>query len=281
MVAFGTTSVSDVTQQPIRFLLSDMDGTLLLPDHTLSQRTIEAVRALREAGVLFSLATGRPPKAMLQQIEALGVDLPTAAFNGGTIVNPDGSVLVAHYLSATVALTALTLFADQPDIEVWVFSGGDWLLKDPYGPMVPREQHGLGYPPVVVETFEPCLARIDKIVAASNNAELLIELEAQLLPMVEGQAQVSRSQPVYLDVTAMKANKGEALATLAEFLGVPLERTAALGDGGNDPAMFHRAGLSIVMGQAEEAVKRQADVVTGANTEDGAAQAIEQYILKR
>lgn len=279
MVAFGTMSVSDVAQQSIRFLLSDMDGTLLLPDHSLSQRTIEAVRALREAGVLFSLATGRPPKAMLQQIEALGVDLPTAAFNGGTIVNPDGSLLVAHYLPATAALTALTLFADQPDIEVWVFSGGDWLLKDPYGPMVPREQHGLGYPPVVVESFEPYLARIDKIVAASNNAELLIELEAQLLPKVEDQAQVSRSQPIYLDVTAMLANKGEALATLAEFLGVPLAQTAAMGDGGNDPAMFHRAGLSIAMGQAEEAVKRQADVVTGANTEDGAAQAIEKYIL--
>ncbi|MNF77188.1 Sugar phosphatase YidA [compost metagenome] len=178
-------------------------------------------------------------------------------------------------------MTTLTLFADLPDIEVWVFSGGDWLAKDPSGPMVPREQHGLGYPPVMVESFEPYLEQIDKIVAASHNTELLIGLEAQLLTKVEGQAQVSRSQPVYLDVTAMKANKGEALAALAEFLGVPLEQTAALGDGGNDPAMFHRAGLSIAMGQAEEAVQRQAHVVTGSNTDDGAAQAIERYILPR
>ncbi|MCU0121915.1 HAD family hydrolase [Pseudomonas sp. B2M1-30] len=273
--------MSEPTQQPIRFLLSDMDGTLLLPDHSLSQRTIEAARSLREAGVLFSLATGRPPKAMLQQIEALGVDLPTAAFNGGTLVKPDGSLLVAHYLPATAALTALALFADQAEVEIWVFSGGDWLLKDPHGPMVPREQQGLGYPPVVVESFEPYLERIDKIVATSNNTQLLIELEAQLLPKVEGLAQVSRSQPVYLDVTAVEANKGTALATLAEYLGVPLEQTAAMGDGGNDPAMFHCAGLSIAMGQAEDAVKRQADVVTGANTEDGAAQAIEKYILAR
>ncbi|MGE8189717.1 HAD family hydrolase [Pseudomonas sp. NPDC086278] len=273
--------MSDAARHPIRFLLSDMDGTLLLPDHSLSQRTIDAVRALREAGVLFSLATGRPPKAMLQQIEALGVDVPTAAFNGGTITKPDGSLLVAHYLPATAALTALALFADQPGVEVWVFSSGDWLLKDPHGPMVPREQHGLGYPPVVVESFEPYLTRIDKIVATSNNTQLLIELEARLLPMVEGQAQVSRSQPVYLDVTAMQANKGVALATLAAFLGVPMEQTAAMGDGGNDPAMFHCAGLSIAMGQAEDAVKRQADIVTGPNTEDGAAQAIERYILPR
>jgi hydroxymethylpyrimidine pyrophosphatase-like HAD family hydrolase len=45
--------------------------------------------------------------------------------------------------------------------------------------------------------------------------------------------------------------------------------------------MFHRAGLSIAMGQAEEAIKRQADVITAANTEDGAALAIERYILPR
>ncbi|WP_350615565.1 Cof-type HAD-IIB family hydrolase [Pseudomonas sp. HY7a-MNA-CIBAN-0227] len=271
--------MSDAAIHPIRFVLSDMDGTLLLPDHSLSQRTIDSVRALREAGVFFSLATGRPPKAMLQQIEALGVDVPTAGFNGGTLVNPDGSILIAHWLPADAALIALALFCDQPDVETWVFADGDWMLRDPAGPMVPREQHGLGYAPVVVESFEPFLDRIDKIVAASTNTQLLIELEAQLQPKVEGLAQVSRSQPVYLDVTAMKANKGEALATLAAHLGVPLEQTAAIGDGGNDPAMFHVAGLSIAMGQAEEAVKRQANVVTGSNIEDGAAEAIERFIL--
>ncbi|PTT87465.1 Cof-type HAD-IIB family hydrolase, partial [Pseudomonas sp. HMWF005] len=179
------------------------------------------------------------------------------------------------------ALIALATFADQPDVEIWVFSGGDWLLKDPHGPMVPREQHGLGYPPVVVESFEPYLERIDKIVATSHNTDLLIELEARLQEKVNGMAQVSRSQPVYLDVTALEANKGSALATIAAHLGIALEHTAAIGDGGNDPAMFQCAGLSIAMGQAEEAVKRQADVITGPNTEDGVAQAIERYILPR
>ncbi|MGN8342849.1 HAD family hydrolase [Pseudomonas sp. SMV71] len=273
--------MSELVTQPIRFLLSDMDGTLLLPDHSLTQRTIEAVRALREAGVFFSLATGRPPRAMRQQIEALGVDLPTAAFNGGTLVHPDGSFLAVHYLPPEAALTTLALYADQPGIEVWVFADGDWLVLDANGPMVPVETRGLGYAPVQVESFEPYLERIDKIVATSADTQLLVELEARLHPLLEGQAQVSRSQPIYLDVTAMKANKGEALATLAAFLNVPLAQTAAMGDGGNDPAMFHRAGLSIAMGQAPEAIKRQADVITAANTEDGAALAIERYILPR
>jgi Cof subfamily protein (haloacid dehalogenase superfamily) len=271
--------MSDSAIHPIRFILSDVDGTLLHPDHSLGQRTADAVRALREAGVLFSLASGRPPRAMRHLIETFDIDIPLAAFNGGTLFNPDGSILVAHYLPADAALVTLALFSAEPDVEVWVFADGDWLRRDAPGPMEPREAHGLGYGPRVVESFEPFLDRVDKIVAASNNAQLLVQLEAQLQPRVHGLAQVSRSQPVYLDVTAMLANKGEALKTLAAHLGVALEQTVAIGDGGNDPAMFEVAGLSIAMGQAEEAVKRRANVVTGSNIEEGAAEAFERFIL--
>ena len=111
--------MSDTAKHPIRFVLSDMDGTLLRPDHTPTQRTLSTVRALREAGVLFSLASGRPPKAMMHMVEAFGIDVPVAGFNGGTLVNPDGSVLVAHRLPAEAALVALALFSGEPDVEVW------------------------------------------------------------------------------------------------------------------------------------------------------------------
>ncbi|QXI26786.1 HAD family hydrolase [Pseudomonas vanderleydeniana] len=271
--------MSGSVQYPIRLLLSDMDGTLLLPDHSLSPRIVEAVHVLKASGVFFSLATGRPPRAMREMIEALGVDLPVAAFNGGTLMHPDGRYLVTHYVPREAAICTLELLARHEEVEIWVFADNEWLLRNPHGKMVPREQHALGYPPKVVESFEPYLDRIDKIVGASGDAQLLIELETVLQPLVADQALASRSQPAYLDITAMKANKGEALVTLARFLDVPLAQTAAIGDGGNDPAMFHRAGLAIAMGQAEEVVKRQADVVTGSNTEDGAAQAIEQWIL--
>ncbi|MFK3789321.1 Cof-type HAD-IIB family hydrolase [Pseudomonas piscis] len=266
---------------PIDFVLSDMDGTLLRPDHSLSPRTIAAVRALHDAGIGFSLASGRPPRAMRQQLEELGVELPSAGFNGGSIVHPDGRYLARHHVPVAAVVAALLLFAPYPQVETWVFADNQWLVRDPDGPLLPLEQQALGYAPQVVDSFEEYLHCVDKVVAASSDARLLMELEARLQQQTAGQAQVSRSQPRFLDVTAVQADKGQALATLAEYLGVPLARTAALGDGGNDPAMFQRAGLSIAMGQAEEQVKRLADLVTGTNLEDGAAQAIECYILLR
>ncbi|MFK3795893.1 HAD family hydrolase [Pseudomonas sp. NPDC088444] len=272
--------MSEASQPLIRFMLSDIDGTLLRPDHSLSQANIEAVRRLREAGIHFSVASSRPPRAMRQQIEALGIDLPTVGFNGANIVNPDGSLLRAHRIDAAAARTSLELFAAE-EVSVWVFADDQWLLLDPQGDYVEHERHTLGYDFVQVTHFDEYIERIDKIVAASKNFELLKRLESRLNPLIADTARAARSQSYYLDVTALDANKGSALATIAEALGVPLAQTAAIGDAGNDVAMFLRAGLSIAMGQAETAVKTKAHYVTGSNLEDGLATAIGRYILPR
>ncbi|GFM81279.1 hypothetical protein PSCICO_38720 [Pseudomonas cichorii] len=268
-------------EQPlIRFMMSDIDGTLLLPDHSLSPVTVDAVKRLRDAGVHFTLASSRPPRAMRQIIEALGVELPTVAFNGGAITHPDGSLLAAYRIDRDAARTCLELFAAQ-EVAVWVFADDQWLLLDLDGAYVDHERHALGYEPLLVDSFEPYLDRIDKIVASSTDFGLLEVLENRLNPLIEGKALAARSQSYYLDITAVAANKGEALATLAEYLGVELEHTAAIGDGGNDVAMFQRAGLSIAMGQADASVQARADEVTASNLQDGVAQAIDRYILPR
>ncbi|SHM66750.1 hypothetical protein SAMN05216593_102259 [Pseudomonas asturiensis] len=265
-------------KSPVRFLLSDIDGTLLRPDHSLSQATIDAVHSLQKAGVHFTLASSRPPRAMRQVIEALGVELPTVSFNGGTITHHDGSVLAAHRIDPAAVRTCLDLFATQK-VAVWVFADDEWLLLDPQGDYVDHERHALGYEPVLVDSFESYLDRVDKIVAASKDFELLKGLESRLVPMLEGRALAARSQLYYLDVTALEANKGSALVALARYLNVDLAETAAIGDGGNDVAMFHKAGLSIAMGQGEASVRSQADHVTDSNVQDGVATAIRRYIL--
>jgi len=264
----------------IQLVLSDMDGTLLMPDHSLSPAVIEAVAQLREAGVKFTLASSRPPRAMRQQIEALGIDLPTAAFNGGVLINADGSELQSHWVDREAVDICLALFAEHA-LDVWVFADDQWLARDRKAEYFPKELHALGYEPLIVEDFTPYLDRVHKMVATSGNFQLLVDLEQQLQAPLHGKAIAARSQRYYLDITAVLANKGEALATLAERLGIELANTAVLGDGGNDVAMFKRAGFSVAMGQGEQVVREQADAVTASNAEDGVAQAIHQLILPR
>ena len=272
--------MSESSQPLIHFMLSDIDGTLLRPDHSLSQANVDAVAELRKAGIQFSVASSRPPRAMRDQIKALGIDLPTVAFNGANIINPDGTLLKAHRIAPDAARTTLALFAAE-GLSAWVFADDQWFLLDPDGDYVEHERTTLGYEFVQVEHFEPYIDRIDKIVAASKDFDLLKRLEAKLNPLIEGAALAARSQTYYLDVTALDANKGTALQTLAEVLGVSLAHTAAIGDAGNDVAMFKRAGVSIAMGQAESDVQQHATHVTGSNSEDGLATAVERYILPR
>ncbi|WNW10419.1 HAD family hydrolase [Pseudomonas sp. DTU_2021_1001937_2_SI_NGA_ILE_001] len=267
-------------QRPIRLLLSDLDGTLLQPDHQLSPATIDAVRRLREAGVAFSVASSRPPRAMRHVVETLGIDLPYAGFNGGSLVNPDGSLLQAHPIDPQAARLCLDEFAAR-NLDVWVFADDQWLLLDEQGEYVEHERSALGYGPLPVDSFEPYLSRIDKIVASSADFDLLKRLEGDLSARLQGRALAARSQDYYLDITAVQANKGAALQTLAEHLGIGLQQTAAIGDGHNDLAMFQVAGLSIAMGQAREDVRARADQVTGSNVEEGVVQAIERYLLPR
>lgn len=264
----------------IRLLLSDMDGTLLQPDHSLSPATVAAIGRLREAGIAFTLASSRPPRAMREVIGQLQLDLPTAAFNGGTLVNPDGSVLAAHHIDPKAVRLCLEAFAGH-DVAVWVFADGQWLLRDLDGDYVGHERSALGYEPVQVDSFTPYLERVDKIVASSRDFAGLKALESQMAAQLDGLALAARSQDYYLDITALQANKGEALRALAEHLGLELAQTAAIGDGHNDVAMFNVAGLSIAMGQARPEVRSQADRVTGSNKEEGVVQAIDNYLLPR
>lgn len=267
--------------EPIHLMLSDMDGTLLKPDHSISQPVRGAVEALRAAGGHFTLASSRPPRAMRGQVQALGVtDVPTAAFNGGTLVNPDGSYLLQHFIEPAAARRALALFGEHP-VSVWLFADDQWLVTELAADYLEKEHTTLGYGPAQVPSFEPYLGRADKIVATSADFALLERLEAQAQQVLRGQALAARSQAYYLDVTALAANKGDALASLAEHLGIALANTAAIGDGPNDVAMFRRAGLSIAMGQATDAVKAQANEVTASNVEDGVAEAINRFVLPR
>ncbi len=272
--------MSEASNDLIRLVLSDMDGTLLLPDHTVGDRVLAAIAQLRDAGIAFTLASARPPRAMLAIVKQLGIDVPFAAFNGGTLANPDGSVVARHCVDRRAVDTSLALFARHP-VAVWLFADDEWLLTNPDTQYLGKELDALGYGYVQVDDFTPYLDRVDKIVATCADFDLLERLEKELGGQVEGLALASRSQSYYLDVTALLANKGEALAELAQHLDVPLAQTAALGDGGNDVAMFQRAGLSVAMGQAGDAVKAHADHVTASNREQGVADAFRDLILPR
>ena len=263
---------------PVAFLISDVDGTLVTPDKMLTEAAAAAVRSLRAAGVGFSLISSRPPRGMAALLTALAVDKPFAAFNGGSILAPDGDVLERLTVPQDAARTALALF-DLHGIDSWVFARGEWWLRDPHGVKTDRERRTVGFEPSVTATFDGLLGEVDKIVGVSDDHDLLARLEVEAQARLAGLAAAIRSQPYYLDVTHLEANKGHAVRAICRRLGLDRSNLAVIGDMANDLSMFAEAGFAVAMGQAPEAVRAAADAVTGPNTEDGFAEAVRRYIL--
>jgi Cof subfamily protein (haloacid dehalogenase superfamily) len=259
-------------------VVSDVDGTLVTDDKRLTARARAAVAVLRASGILFSIISARPPRGLRMLLDPLGLTTPVSGFNGGVITTPDLSVITEHLLSPDTARRAADLL-DAQHVKVWVFSGQDWLVRDPDGPYVGLEGRTVGFRPTVVENFGHALDSAAKIVGVSEDFEHLERCERDLRATLAERATVVRSQYYYLDITHPLANKGVAFSELARLLAVPLAEIVVIGDGGNDAAMFERSGLSIAMGNASAEVQRAADFVTDSNREDGFANAIERFIL--
>ena len=264
---------------PIRLLISDVDGTLVRKDKTVSDATVAAVRRLREAGVKFTVISARPLSGVQPILQRLGIDEPVGAYNGGTIAKPDGTVVSAERLDAATAREALERF-DLDWVVTWVFADGRWHTKTADTPHNASEIVTADQQPTVVESFDALVDRIDKIVAVSDEEPRLAELEAETQEALKGRATVARSQTYYLDVTAPDANKGHGVTELARAIGVPLDHVAVIGDGQNDVYMFKVAGMSVAVDNASDEVKKAADYVTASNVDDGVAKAIDDHVLR-
>ena len=259
-------------------VISDVDGTLVTDDKVLTAHAEAAVAELRASGIIFSIISSRPPRGLSMLIERLGITTPVGGFNGGVIATPDLAVVTEHLLSSQVARRAVDTL-DARGVQVWVFSGQDWLARDPDGAYVPLEQRTVGFRPTTVDDFGAALDAAAKIVGVSKDFDLLDLCERDVRSVLADSACVARSQRYYLDITHPLANKGVAFAEIAKLLGIPLAEIVAIGDGGNDVAMFERSGLSIAMGNASPQVQRKAVFVTDSNGDDGFAHAIERFIL--
>ena len=207
----------------------------------------------------------------------LGMAKPFGA-TSSVIAAPDLTVVSQHLLLPQIARHAVDRLKAR-GIQVWLFSGQDWLVRDLDGPYVPLEERTVGFRPTIVEDFGSALEAVAKIVGVSTNFDVLEQCEHNVRAVLDDGAFVARSQPYYLDITHPLANKGAALSEIAKLLGIPLAEIAVIGDGGNDVAMFERAGLSIAMGNASSQVQRKADFVTDSNRDDGFANAIKRFIL--
>jgi Cof subfamily protein (haloacid dehalogenase superfamily) len=263
----------------IELVVSDVDGTLVTRDKTLTDAARSAVRRLRDAGIGFTITSSRPTVGMRFLIEPLDITLPIGAFNGSSIVDPQLKPIELHLIPATAGRRCLDVL-NEFGVDIWLFTNELWLTRNPGSEYVPPEKRAIRADPTVVSDFTPYLSTACKIVGASSDAALLQRCEAAMQQAVGAEATAVRSQSYYLDVTPPGCDKGTFVQAMAKRLGISTDAVATIGDMQNDLAMFRKSGLSIAMGNATNDVKKVATLVTTSNEDEGFAGAVEIILRK-
>lgn len=262
----------------IRLVLADVDGTLVTPDKQLTPAAVGAVHTLHQAGILFAITSGRPPRGMAMLVDPLELTTPISAFNGGVIVDADMQVVEQRVLPPDVVGPIVELF-DSFALATWIYRGQDWYVLDATGPHVAREAATVAFEPTVADSFDGLTNGVAKVVGVSDDRKAIDAATAAAAKQFGDHVSAAQSQPYYLDVTHPDANKGSVARWLANRFGLVPDQIATLGDMPNDVLMFAHSGLSIAMGNASPEVQRAARRVTASNREDGFANAIERFVL--
>lgn len=265
-------------------IATDLDGTVLDGEKKVTDRTLAALEAAAESGILVVPATGRILKGMPEEILKLGWIRYMILANGATVWDREAETcLYRAEISAETGLEVFRWLDGFPviydcyqDNQGWM-TASMWENAEAYAPSPFYLQHirTLRKPvPDLKEHVRRSGKSLQKIQAFCRTEETqreLIARTAERFPQLAVSTSVARN----VEINDGRANKGAALAALAERLGIPMGKVAAFGDGTNDLSMIRAAGMGIAMGNAAEEVKAAADRVTAGNGEDGVGIAVE------
>lgn len=261
----------------IRYIALDVDGTLVGSEHDVRGDAVACLATLLGSGLAVGYATGRMQSALDEIDRRITLPGPHVVHNGA-LVRHRGATAASWPLSDGDVATLLAI-AEQFD------AYGELYLDD--GFLVTRDEPRaqlhwdlLGEPPRgMADTLagRPVTKATFIAFDESEHATLVAAIEEA------GMAAGAAGSPLtpdwsYINATAGGVDKGAALATAAELACTSLEHTMVVGDGSNDLPMLLVAGTAVAMGQASEAVKAAAHLVTGAVDDGGLAQALRALV---
>ena len=255
-------------------LFFDIDGTLVsFKTHEIPLSTIQALTQAKANGHKVFIATGRPPiiitnlGAIEHLIDGYVTTNGALCFVGSEIVacNAIPQEEARRVVDDAVAKRYGLIVIGERDIAVW----------DPKGDVddIFRRQLAVQNLNQAKPVEEVLSQRVLQLTAFFDS-----DYEQQMMARIPGCIS-GRWHPAFTDITARGADKGEGLLLMAAREGIDPKYTMAFGDGGNDTSMIRAAGIGVAMGNAIEALKKEADYVTTSVDDDGILNALRAFAI--
>ncbi|MCC4819558.1 sugar/pyridoxal phosphate phosphatase YigL [Vibrio lentus] len=266
----------------VKIVASDLDGTLLAPNHQLSAFTKLTLKKLHDQGYTFIFATGRHHVDVAGIREIAGIPAYMITSNGARVHDQNDQLMYSQNVPQDLVQAVIDVVRQDPNIFIHMYQNEDWLL-DREDEMLAKfhSESGFSY-----KRFEADKAPSDGIAKVffthpEQDHEYLVTFEQKLKDAFGDKLNIAFSTPWCLEVMAAEVSKGHALDAVAKSLNLTLENCVAFGDGMNDAEMLAMAGKGLVMETSHHKVKEALpnNEVIGSNADDAVAHYLEKHLL--
>lgn len=274
-----------IEKKDIQLLVLDIDGTIAGETNQIREPVKQAIKAAQAKKVQVAIATGRMYRSALRFHQDIGSQLPLIVYQGAWIQDPASQKILRHLpVSRKMALQLLDYF-EQPELRS-LLSVHFYINDQLYVRQITRETgiyaERSEIEPIAVGDLRQVLDNEPtKILALSDNTEVIERLLGTLRQQyTPAELYLTTSVASFFEATNPSVNKGTAVRYLAEeMLGLQASNVMTVGDNFNDVEMLEYAGVGVAMGNAPAQVQAIASWVAPSVEEDGAAVAIEKFIL--
>ncbi len=264
----------------IGLIASDLDGTLLRDDTTVSDRTRSALAAARECGIAVVLVSARPPRTVMTIAASAGVGGFAVCCNGAIVYDLDRREIVDNVpFPAAAALSLVTsLRVALPGVSFAMEQGLDLQCEAEFAGLHPERETEM---PTIVDALARFTGAdalpVTKLIVRHPGYSA-VELLTVVRDHAGERADVTHSGAPFVEVSAAGIHKAAGLARLCANLGIAAADVLAFGDMPNDLPMLAWAGHGVAVANADPEVLAVANEITASNMDDGVAMVVERVV---
>lgn len=261
----------------IKFIATDMDGTLLRDDKTFNEEIFDVINDLSEKGVFFAPASSRPAISLERTFEPVKDKVIIIAQNGASVFY-NGKRIVGEKMDKDVVKKIIEVSKEFKFASL-LMDGNEVSYTDNGFVMETMNLPQFGYNAVMVDDIESVDDDIYKITffdPTDMDGKIRKEVSERLKDICE----TAVSAPLCLDFVAKGVSKGTAVEKVRAKMGIEFEETAVFGDNFNDAPMFETAFYSFAMENAADEVKALARFIAEENNNDGVLRAIKKLCFE-
>lgn len=255
-------------------IVSDVDGTIIVPGKAVSLRTKQAIKAFIKKGYSFSVASGRSYHNLKNVCDSLDLTSPLIFRGGAEIIDPqNGKLLFAQNLEEQDAKDIISVL-QKSGLSFFVEQGND-------------EYSDNAHEKYKTQPFKPLsqlknYKKIPKIAIVYLEKENVEDFVIKHIIKAFPKAHAVKAQGLGFlvwDITSIKATKHLAVLHVAKMLHISPKEIVGIGDSYNDFPLLEACGLKVAMGNAIPELKVVADYIAPSVEKDGVAEVIEKYFL--